>query len=376
MPYWRLSGVYFVYFAIVGALFPYWGLYLEEYGYNPRDIGILTAIPLVTRIVAPNLWGWLADSTNKPLLLIRLGAFGGAFGFMGVQFHQGFWFLALAILFYSFFWNAVLAQYEVVTLRYLGDYPFKYSRIRLWGSIGFIVAVIALGVIFDYVAFSWLTPVVLVLMWLLFACSCSLPALPPSNSEIETGQFFKRLRRPTFLLVFFILFLLQFSHGTYYTFYSIYLKSYDYSNFVIGLLWSLGVVAEIVLFFYMPKILHSVSLFVLLSSNSLITAVRWWLIGTFPESLPVLLFAQLLHAASFGAIHAFAIEYIRRNFTQSEQSHGHAFYSAIGFGVGGALGAYVSGEIWLFSAELAYSVACASALLAWLMTLVFIRKKL
>ncbi|MFT5085187.1 MAG: PPP family 3-phenylpropionic acid transporter, partial [Lentisphaeria bacterium] len=97
MPYWRLSGVYFTYFAVVGALAPFWGLYLQSLGFNAHSIGIISAIPLVTKLGAPNLWGWLADCTGKQLLIIRLGALGAALFFVGVMLNQSFWLLVTYI---------------------------------------------------------------------------------------------------------------------------------------------------------------------------------------------------------------------------------------------------------------------------------------
>ena len=373
MPYWRLSGVYFTYFAVVGALAPYWGLYLEHLQFDARAIGILSAIPMITRLFAPNIWGWMSDRTNKPLLIIRLGALGGFLGFVGVLGRSDILVLAFFIAIYSFFWNAILAQFEVVTLRYLGDQPFLYSRIRLWGSIGFIVAVAALGVLFDWVSISWLAVIILVLLGSIFLFTCSLPPLRTHSTHTNKEGFLTTLKQKQVMLFFFVLFLLQFSHGAYYTFYSIYLQDYGYSTSLIGLVWSIGVVAEIVLFIYMPQILHRVSLFWLLSVSMFLTAFRWWLIGWFPESEWVIFSAQILHAASFGVTHSVAIEFVRRYFSASAQSQGQAFYSAIGFGAGGALGAYISGEIWLFSPQWAFGVACISSLVGGLLTVIFLK---
>jgi len=133
-PYWRLSAFYFVYFTVTGAFVPYWSLYLQHFGYAPVVIGALVAVPMATKIVAPFLWGWLADRSGQRMRVIRLGALFAALSFSGVFFGHGAWWLALVVGMFSFFWNAALPQFEAATLGHLGIADHHYGRIRLWGS--------------------------------------------------------------------------------------------------------------------------------------------------------------------------------------------------------------------------------------------------
>ena len=376
MPYWRMSGVYFAYFAIIGAMYPYWGLYLAELGYEPSKIGLITAIPFFTRMIAPNLWGWLADHSGRSLFIIKLGAFGGFLGFIGVVLQTELFGLIVFLFIFSFFWNAILAQYEVITLNYLADNAHLYSRIRLWGSVGFIWAVITLGFVFKFISILWLGSFITFLLAAIWLLSCSLPPVNLVAHHPMHKGFFSHLIEPSVALVFFVFFLLHFSHGAYYTFYSIYLKDIGYSTVSIGIMWSIGVIAEIILFIFMPRILLNYTLYFLLSVSLLLTSLRWFVMGWFPEFAWLVLINQLLHAASFGMTHAVAIEYIRRYFSPKAQSHGQAFYSAIGFGAGGALGAYLSGEIWAISQNWTFGIASISAIVAWLITIMFLKQKL
>lgn len=102
LPYWRLSGFYFFYFAVVGALVPYWGLYVKSLGYSSQDVGVIGAIILATRIVAPNFWGWLADKSQRPLSIIRLGSLLAACMFAGVLVDQRYSWLVLVVSLYTF----------------------------------------------------------------------------------------------------------------------------------------------------------------------------------------------------------------------------------------------------------------------------------
>ena len=140
MTYWRLSGFYLFYFASLGALVPYWGLYLKSLGFDVTQIGQMIAILLATKVVAPNVWGWLADYTGNRMPIVRLTSLLAVLTFAGVFLDSGFWWLVCVMTAFSFFWNASLPQFEATTMNHLGEDTHRYSGIRLWGSVGFILA--------------------------------------------------------------------------------------------------------------------------------------------------------------------------------------------------------------------------------------------
>ncbi len=376
MPYWRLSWVYFSYFAVVGAVSPYWGLYLQSLGLASSDIGLLAAIPLLTKLISPNIWGYIADKSGRQLLIIRCGAFGGVLCFSALLFKTDFLSLAIFISLYSFFWNAILPQFEVVTLKFLHEQAHGYSRVRLWGSLGFIAAVTSLGYLFDVYPIQWLPWIIFSLVTMIFMSALSLPPLKAVERNPQHGSFFTLIRSKTVIIFFLVLFLLQLSHGVYYVFYSIYMESWGYSKSVIGWLWTLGVVCEIGIFILMPRIFRRYSLFTLLSWSLFLTGVRWAGIGFLPDNVAAMLVMQMLHAVSFGVIHATAIEYLRKTFGEAHQGQAQAFYSAFSFGGGAALGAYLSGLIWDVNSALAFYLASFVAILAWLLTVCFLSKRL
>src|SRR3989344_2807314 len=132
MPSWPLSGFYFFYFAVLGALVPYWGLYLQSIGFSPADIGSLMALLMVSRIVAPNLWAWIADRRDTRMAVVRLSALLATVAFVGVFLGRSFWWLALVMLVFSFFWNASLPLLEVFVMNHTAARPGAYGRVRLW----------------------------------------------------------------------------------------------------------------------------------------------------------------------------------------------------------------------------------------------------
>lgn len=167
-----------------------------------------------------------------------------------------------------------------------------------------------------------------------------------------------------------VCFLAQMSHGPYYTFYSIFLKQHNYDSATLGWLWALGVIAEIIVFLYMHRLMPRFGARHLLLVALLLTSLRWYLIGHFVDNFSVILFSQLLHAASFGLYHAVSIEMFHRLFKGRYQGRGQALYSSMSFGAGGAVGSYVSGLYWdqldaTYIFNVAALVALGAFLIAW-----------
>lgn len=368
IPYWRLSGFYFFYFAVVGTLIPYWGIYLKSLGYSSQDVGIISAIIMATRIVAPNFWGWLADHTQQRLRIIRIGSLTASIIFAGILLDQHYWWLVLVVSCYTFFWHAVLPQFEVITLGYLGNNHHRYGQIRLWGSLGFIAAVVGLGLVFDVLPVRFLPLFILTFLILIWLSSLSLKDVSAKKSDGERPKFLSLVLQPTIICFLAASFLLQLSHGPYYTFYTLYLvENYGYTGTATGLLWALGVLAEVAIFMVMHKVLGRFNLRLLMLFALGVTSLRWLLIAYGAEYLSVLLFAQLLHACSFGIAHAVSIELVRTYFKGANQGQAQAMYSSFSFGAGGAAGALIGGLLWDYSASTTYLLAAVSVFVAFVL---------
>lgn len=347
LPYWRLSSFYFFYFCVVGALSPFWPSYLDYLGYSATDIGIMTAVIMGTRLLAPNFWSYLADKSQKRLEILRVGCALACVLFAGVFIDQKFWWLVGVVCSYTFFWHAVLPQFEVITLNYLDKQSSRYGQVRLWGSVGFIVAVMGLGWLFDFASIAYLPLIIFGFLILILLSSFGFKE-PPQWVRSRNPDAFKRQLAQPFILWFLLAsFLLQLSHGPYYTFYTLFLvEELGYSRSLSGGMWALGVIAEIVMFLMMPRLMARFSLRGLFLILLVVTSARWVIIGYFGQNFVILIFAQLLHAWSFGVAHSVSIEVIRTHFTEGSQSQGQALYSSLSFGAGGALGALLSGILW------------------------------
>jgi PPP family 3-phenylpropionic acid transporter len=345
LPYWRLSGYYFFYFAYVGAFSPYFGLLLQSRGFSAWDIGVLVSQTQLMRLFAPNLWGWVADRTHARLAVIRLTSFLAVLSFALLFWVQGFMSHLLVIGLMAFFWSASLPLAEAMTFDHLREQPARYSRIRLWGSVGFIVTVLGIGALLDHAPLSTLLPSILALLGGVLLCALAVPDVAPSEHAANPSVS-SILRQPRVRAMLAASFCMASAHGAYYVFYSIFLTQHGYSKAMVGGLWSLGVIAEIGVFLLMPRWLPRLGLRQVLLACYAAAALRFVLIGMGVEVLGWLLLAQVLHGLTFGAHHAASIAAIHRWFPGRAQARGQALYSSLSFGAGGLFGGVLSGWSW------------------------------
>ena len=365
MPYWRLSGFYFFYFASLGVLVPYWGLYLKSLGFTAAAIGTMMAIIMATKIISPNIWGWVADHTGKRMAIVRLGGLLSVIAFAGVFISQQYWWLVIVMMLFSFFWNATLPQFEATTFSHLGKQTHRYSSVRLWGSIGFIVAVWIIGQQLDGSKISYLPMILMGLFISIWVSSLVVPEQAVEHLHLDHEPLRKVLKRPEVAGLLAVCFLMQLGHGPYYTFYSIYMQDYGYSLSSIGFLWAFSVLAEVIIFMRMHKLVPRFGLKRLLIASLLLATCRWLIIALFPMSMPLMVFAQILHAASFGVYHAVAIQLIHNYFVGKHQGKGQAFYSSVSFGAGGAIGSLYAGYTWdSFGTTATFIIAAVVSLVA------------
>jgi PPP family 3-phenylpropionic acid transporter len=363
LPYWRLSSFYVFYFALLGSTAPFMALYFHHLGFDSARIGELVAIPMLMRCVAPNLWGWLGDYTGRRLTIVRLGALCTLLTFSLIFFDKSYAWLAMVMALHAFFWHAVLPQFETITLAHLHGQTSRYSQVRLWGSIGFIIAVVALGRLFDWLSLD-IYPYALVLIMLgIVGASYWVPdAEPVAQGRRLAGEgFIKQMLRAPVLGFYACVALMQVSHGPYYTFLTLHLEQLGYDRGAIGMLWAVGVVAEVLMFMAMSRILQRFTVKQVLTASFVLAALRWALLGAFAQYWVWLLFAQVLHAATFGSFHAAAVQFIQRSFGHRQQGQGQALYAALA-GTGGALGALYSGYSWnVLGAGWTFAIASVAA---------------
>ena len=341
--HFNLSRFYFVYYFFVGSFTPYWGLYLKSEQFSVADIGILMSLFQISRIFAPNFWGWLADHTGKRGIWIRVTSLLGMLGFVAVFWAHGFFWFFLVMAALSLFTSSTLPLAESLTLAHLATTNGHYSRIRMWGSLGFIVASILLGFLIDLTSIHSLLWVILSIQIVLFILTFSLPEPKIAPHATDHFSVWKIIKQPAVIALLVGCALMVTAHGVLYNFYSIYLAEHGYSKSMIGLLWSVGVVCEIVVFMLMPKLMARFSLKAILLTSLVLAVIRFCLISVAVDNLLLLIIAQSLHAATFGSFHAASIEVITQFFNGRHQAKGQAIYNSVAYGVGGTIGGLAGG---------------------------------
>jgi MFS transporter, PPP family, 3-phenylpropionic acid transporter len=355
----RLASFYFAYFLMLGGIAPFFSLYLNKLGFSGVQIGILLALMPLARVVAPPAWAWLADHQGSRRSLVRITTAAAAVSCAGFLFAKSFAALFVVIVFLNVFWCAALPLVEATTMAHLKGRLGDYGRIRVWGSVSFVLSVVALGQILDRTGILWLPVMLLVLFTVNAMAAWILPVDRAHAHHEEHAPLVETLRRPEVLALFAACFLMAAAHGPYNTFYSIHLVEHGYSKSAVGWMWALSVLAEIMVFLLMPRLLRRFSIPAIMSFSLGCAVVRFLIVGWFTQYLVLTALAQTMHAATFGAHHAAALAAIHQFFRGRTQSRGQALYTSFGFGAGGVLGGLASGWLWQHTSP-AVTFSCAS----------------
>ncbi|MGC8467401.1 MAG: MFS transporter [Acidithiobacillus sp.] len=357
-----LVAFYFFYFCALGAFMPYWGPWLKSAGQGALAIGILTAAVQFSKVLGPNLWGWLAQGLGSAHI-VPLAALLTAAGFLALELvHGNFWGLLLITLTFSFFWAATLPLVDAATLDWAERNGRAYGRIRLWGSLGFIALALGMGGLVQIWGLGVFLPGIAAFLAAAWWFSRRLPYPPraPSQERVSLGPQLRDWRLWAFLAAGA---LEQASHGVYYAFFSIDAQAHGLNAGWVGLLWSWAVICEVVFFWYGERILRRFGLRRVLIHAFVLTGTRWLVIAAWPGLIPIFLI-QSLHAFSYAAFHLAAVHWIFARFPMRLRSRGMALYASLVYGLGGGLGALAAGWAWGHWGSV--GAFAAAGILAWL----------
>jgi PPP family 3-phenylpropionic acid transporter len=367
----RLGAYYFAYFTYVGAFVPYFSLWLAAQGYAAQQIALVLAMPQLARIFAPALWGWLADHSGRRREVVIFSAFAVAAGFASLYGLRGAAATALVLFAVAALSAGAMPIVEAITLTAVQGRTGSYGPIRLWGSIGFICAVLGTGAWLDRAGAEQALSVIFGLALVVCAAAFGVPAGAKHRPEQGGERISDVLGRREVLALFAAGMCMAVAHGALYAFYSIYLDAAGYSKSAIGALWTLGVLAEVAVFLWLPQLMRRFSLRALLVASFACAAARFLAIGWGVESIVVLAAAQLLHAATFGSYHAASIAAVHRLFPGRIAGRGQALFSSLSYGLGGAMGTLLAGWTWsALGAPASFAVsalfgAIGALLVAW-----------
>lgn len=340
------------YFAHIGFFNPYLSLWLKDKGLSVVDIGFLVAIQAGTRLFAPYIWGAISDRTGERVKLLRIGATVALLSSMGLFWDSpwglGWWAMVLFVMFThtSFMMStSEAAMAHLVSTDGAFD-ARRYGRVRLWGSLGFLVTVFAAGAWFEQFGIADFPMWTALSLGMVFIGAWCLPDLKEApHPHEERPLVWPVLRIPAVRWLFASIFFHVLAHMGLYVFFSLYLDALGYSKTVIGVLWALSVVAEIAWFFTQSRWLPLLSLRSWLVLCGAVTVLRMGLTAGLATVLPLLIVAQLLHAITFATHHSVCIALLTQHFPGRLRGRGQALYTVIGYGFSGVLGSLGGGWI-------------------------------
>jgi MFS transporter, PPP family, 3-phenylpropionic acid transporter len=316
---------------------------MADLGHSAEAIGLLMALALGVKVLGPPIWGRLADRGSRHRVIV-LTSFATAIISALFLFGSSLTLLIAVSVVYSFFHSGPLALVEATTLETVVKYRGDYGRIRHWGSWGFIIFAMGLGTVTDYFGLDLIPATLVALLVAGFAISLFLPKGDPQPTQVEASD--RRLfNRPEVRWFYLSSLLMQLSHGAYYGFMSIHLENSGFSKTAIGLLWSLGVLSEVVFMLRSTSLIARFGLSAILTTSLLLATLRW---GIYSVTLfwPLLIFGQILHAATFSAFHVASVKLVFTMAPHASRGTAQAWYSAISFGVGGGTGLLISGFLF------------------------------
>ncbi len=341
------------YYGFVGLFNPYSPLWLSHLGYSTLAIGAFASLQSWTRVVAPYGWGWLADHGGRRVTLLRLAAVLSALAAAGLWWVRdaGAWPLALVIAALFLANGAFTPIGETLLLKHLhggrGLDARRYGRVRLWGSVGFIVSVLSFGVVLQRTGIGALPLFTFGVFVLLAWAAWRVPE--PAESRAATPQLRERigpvLRLPEVRWFFAGVMLTVLAHTALYAFFSLYLDSLGYGKPAVGMLWGVSVAVEIVFFALAGRHFARLGEYRWLVLAALVTAARFALTAGFGSVPAVLVLAQLMHALTFAAHHMACTSLIARHFPDRLRARGSALYTTLGYGVPGVVGGVAGGAL-------------------------------
>ncbi len=334
---------YFLYFAVMGAVLPYFNLYCFHIGFSGYEIGVLSAVRSMAIVLFPILWGGLVDRTRlrKPIYLAcNILA---TVAWTGYLFTTGFRSMLVITLIYGIFYTPIISLLEAATMDALEEDKASYGRTRAWGSVSFILVVLLLGRVIDSRGVQIILALVLAGSTLQAALATALPARQKQPPPV-TRAGIRALFTGRFTAFLICAFLMLVSHGAYYGFFSIHLEKLGFSGTLIGVSWAVASAAEILVMVISARLFHRFS-----PEKAMLfafgTAIVRWLILFQAVSPLVIIGSQVLHAVTYGVFHMASILYVDRLSPGSGKNLAQAVNNSVTYGLGLMVGVYLSG--WL-----------------------------
>lgn len=365
----RLRLFYFLIFAGLGIFLPFYSVYLEGLGLSGWEISLLSiSIPLV-KVIMPPLYGMVADFWTGRKILLRLFTVGSFVVWPLLFVAKEFWGLLAVFSLYALFRAPVIAFANAAALTYLHQSRDSFGRIRLYGSIGFILAVMISGFWADEFGIAAILQPFGLFLFLTAVVSFTI-------DTGDEGLGFKASREDLrillhdrlFLFLLAVIFLIRSAEGGYNIFYSLHVVKTGYLASTAGMLWGLGVVSEVIILFFAGPVIKHWSLWRWIVAMGILNTLRWLLLS-WSAAMPVLIMGQLLHGFTFGLFYLLAIEALERHTAPQLKNTVQSIFDTVGFGLAGIAGTLVAGWFWESGASAMFGVAAVIAAAGTLLTI-------
>ena len=365
----------FAYFAYAGLFSTYAPLWFASLGFSTLAIGSIASLQSATRLFSPYAWAWLADHSGQRIRLLRWAVGLSLFcslGFLIVP--QPGWVVWITVALFVCTAAVIPISESALAQLVSPDGALdtrRYGRVRVWGSVGFVMAVMLSGFALEGLGVTWFPALVVALLAGLMLAVMRLPAVadPPHAADAPQGAL-SVLREPVVAWFFAGVFLTVLAHTSLYAFFSLYLDALGYSNSAVGLIWGVGVAIEVLWFWFQSRWIRGLTMHGWLVLAALVTALRLAGVALFGGIAWVLVLTQFTHAITFAAQHTACIAVINRHFPGRLRGRGQALYAVLGYGasgvVGGVAGGALSEALGFAAVFWAASVAAlAAALCCW-----------
>lgn len=378
---WRLGLLYAALFLVVGCYLPYLPVWLHWRSLGADQIAVLLATPLFTRILFTPVISFAADRLGGRRTILIALAWGSLLSFLLLWAANGFWQMFLASVLLAVNWTTIMPLIETVAVTGLRTGALDYGRVRLWGSLSFIVASLGAGVIIGKIGAGAVLPLLVGGTTALVLCAHLLPrefggqrsGAPGLLRGLKLADAVDLVRAPLFLWFLLAASLIQASHALYYSFGSLNWQRQGIADGAIGMLWSVGVVAEVALFAMSGRVIAMCGTARLLMLAGLAATLRWGFMALDPPLWPTVLL-QSLHAMSFGAAHLAAIHFLTHAVPEDRAATAQGVYAAIVAGLVLGTVTIASGPLYRALAGEAYAAMAVLALIGAASAFVLMRR--
>lgn len=361
-------------FLAMGIYLPFWPVFLEHRGLTAAEIGWVLALGTWAKTAVAPIIGHISDRTGQRRLVLAALAGIALLAASGYHFAAGFMaILAVHLIVFPAF-QATIPLGESHCMAAVREQGLDYGRLRLWGSLAFILGVLGIGELLAEHSAEMVLWGLMGSFALLLLVTLALPKARRPEDRHGRAPILALIGDRNFLIFLVIGALLQSSHAVYYSFSAVHWQAAGHSAATVGWLWSEGVIAEVALFALGAALLHRLGPVGLLATAAIAGVLRWTVLAE-TTALPALVGVQALHAFTFGAAHLGAMHYIARRAPPGLQATAQGLYGAVSGGIGMGLALLLAGTLYEAMAGRAFHAMAAMSLVGGLLTIVLLARE-